>query len=358
MPNQIEDPFEVFTRLWNLVHQALRKQNLDIFLADLAHDAKEFEIRTQADFDKLIALAREWRGFGTGPDSLIGLFFKNSAETQHLPQKALDIPHLPVESLHIRSIERGLPDFRHCQPTSGATITWSGTACHAENRCEHGKLGAFLRDDQGAVWLLSANHVISCNGKCTTNRVTMNNCSEVSHETIAVGLHNCRDNDSNPNQADAAIARWDSETAPLTLIEGLPPLTGSIPLPQQAQGLIATKVGMPDHRTHGRVAYVDARVKVDMSDYLHAYSCVEFAHQILIEDLPQPKHPFCHPGDSGSLVVCETNGESQPLGLLIANNAEREGAEVSTARYSVVTPMGTVLKALSSATGRTFEIMT
>jgi hypothetical protein len=115
---------------------------------------------------------------------------------------------------------------------------------------------------------------------------------------------------------------------------------------------------MPNNRTRGRVAYVNARIAVDMTPDL-PYSRVEFAGQVLIEDLPGADHPpFSHRGDSGSLVVCETMEESQPLGLLIANNARREGKGIPTARYSVVTPMGTVLKALSKATGRTFEIMT
>ena len=80
------------------------------------------------------------------------------------------------------------------------------------------------------------------------------------------------------------MGRWDSAIPPQPQPEEMPP-TANIMSPQEAKGLIATKVAMPGKRIQGRVAYIGKCVLIDMREILPYQA--QFAHQILIEDIPR-----------------------------------------------------------------------
>jgi len=342
-------------RLWKLARHAVRKETQS--LADLREAMgryfDEFEISTPVHFEKLRALGEGWTGFGSTLGSEVALFFRAGDIVDIFPNGVLDMTYETVPSMLLRSIPSGVREFKPCAATPGAGISWSGGGCHPGHHFDRGTLGVFLKDESGNPWIVSANHVISRNHACVDNVVELPGCCAVSRQIESIRIRDY----GTLNLADAAVGRWDSAIPPQPQPEEMPPLTANIMSPQEAKGLIATKVAMPGKRIQGRVAYIGKCVLIDMRDILPYQA--QFADQILIEDIPrEDKLTFSHPGDSGSLVVHEADEESQPLGILIAYNAPMCGDEKPAARYSAVTPMATVLNGLGQVAGHRFEIMT
>ena len=90
--------------------------------------------------------------------------------------------------------------------------------------------------------------MISRNHACVDNVVELPGCCAVSRQIESIRIRDY----GTLNLADAAVGRWDSAIPPQPQPEEMPP-TANIMSPQEAKGLIATKVAMPGKRIQGRV---------------------------------------------------------------------------------------------------------
>jgi hypothetical protein len=246
-----------------------------------------------------------------------------------------------------------MPDL-HASP--GAPLVWDGVTAAGERYHGAGTLGAFLEDDAGAFWILSANHAVGQNGRCRENRLSVPGVGVVAEEVVCVPIHDF----PAVNRVDVAIARWTGPAAGFgCAIPGMAPLVACPVAPEESPGLRVTKAALPPRRSSGVVADVRRQVRVDLSPSL-PYTFAQFADQILVAD---EGGPFSRPGDSGSLVVCAgvvcagvvcagvvcAGTEcTRAVGLLIASHADGV--------WSAVTPLANVLEDLESAVGRRFRL--
>jgi hypothetical protein len=222
-------------------------------------------------------------------------------------------------------------------PEPGAKLVCEASNSPADLQSECGTLGAFLEDDQGRVWILSANHVLAFNRKFQNNSVKLSGSSEVvSQEVQFVPL-----DESGPNQADAAIARYEHAEEIRPAIPGAKFVLTDPPRMPMARGPVK-KVGATTDTTQGSLAYFCPRLKLRIASC--GLSEAEFTGQWLVRD--SANQPFSAAGDSGSLVLYGELGVFEPLGLLIANRPAVNGHSA----YSVVTPFHTVISTLQDCT--------
>ena len=193
------------------------------------------------------------------------------------PNGVLDMTFETVQSMRLRSIPSGVREFSPCAATPGAGA--DGLAAVAIPATISTGLGVFLKDESGNPWIASANHVISRDHACVDNVV------ELPGRSAQFPARSSRfESETTNERRHAAVGRWDSAIPPQPQPEEMPP-TANIMSPQEAKVLIATKVAMPGKRIQGRVAYIGKCVLIDMREILPYQA--QFAHQILIEDIPR-----------------------------------------------------------------------
>jgi hypothetical protein len=342
------------TALWKIVHEsaaASTVRELQQRIAGIEHDFREF---SAADLKKLQHLGKIWKGFGAafaGDGPGLALFFGAEPDREllaMLPEEAR-----PENAEHVHGLKFELIRSATAPPpavsdvTPGVDISWG---CGTDYET-HGTLGAFLVDQDGDRWMLSAHHVLGRIERCPHNTITIPSLCLISDEVIYAPARDC----CVDNLADAAVARIPGEKSLDPKLPGVLPLVRSSHQ-APAPGMEVVKVTAPPKpQTRGRIAYEQFLLDIDMSCCFLGRRHVHFKDQILIED--EPEKPFCMGGDSGSLVVYEDRerNESRALGLLIAKGVPHDS---DARRFNVVTPMANVLKALQDASGRTFELLT
>ncbi len=130
-----------------------------------------------------------------------------------------------------------------------------------------------------------------------------------------------------PNYVDCAIAAplASGLVTPKNIWYGT--VSAAIVAPQM--NLMVKKAGRTTQRTRGRIAGINATVKVNYG----TSGVALFKNQIIIVSLSSA--PFSQGGDSGSLIV--TNDGNRPVGLLFAGSAS----------HTIANPIRPVLAALS-----------
>lgn len=216
-----------------------------------------------------------------------------------------------------------------------------------------GTLGYFLHDDNGAIYILSNNHVLAAsrlkgpaaasfpdlvdNGDDVFQPGTLDRSdayvarllahgaaedARVATLTDAVPLHAVLDpatQQAQPNRADVAIAAIETGVAPVTQDSGLFTLQqGQLaepPAQHDPMWVTVAKVGRTTGSTIGTVVDVNANIWVPMRESADKTAHAFFVGQIGV--VPLGWYPdFSAPGDSGSIVYDVRVG--LPIGLLFA----------------------------------------
>jgi len=196
-----------------------------------------------------------------------------------------------------------------------------GISTGSAGACIAGTIGARVTDGT-YVYALSNNHVYA-----------LENTAPIHSEVLQPGLYdtNCIydsnnvlgtlfafewlrfNNDwTNPNKMDAAIALTGTHT--LSTLSNATPASGygkpsSTTVPATL-GLRVQKFGRTTELTKGEITAINWTGWV-----VYSSGPAFFAGQIIVES---PRKPFIKPGDSGSLLV--TQSDNNPVGLLFAGN--------------------------------------
>lgn len=201
-----------------------------------------------------------------------------------------------------------------------------------------GTLGAFVRTAEGAIAILSNNHVLADEnraeiGDAVIQPADLDDGAEpddvVAHLSEYVPIAS-----SAINRVDAAVASL-IDGVDVDSAGGLGLLGDGIVAPQDADGV--EKLGRTTGRTTGRVSAFNVRsviVEYDISP------TVRFDGQIEIQT--EDGSEFSLGGDSGSLIVSE--GDRVPVGLLFAGS-DQGGADGGSVTYA--NPLDEVLAELN-----------
>lgn len=305
---------------------------------------------TDDELGNLRNLGGIWAGYGVNVQASspsLALFFRGPVDdvAKLLPDAIRNlnpelVPHVNLKAIppgKTRSAAKAGP----AAASPGASIDWVGTGCR-RGSASTGTLGAFLTDGTD-TWILSANHVMSQNGSCTSNQIVVPGLGTVSTVVKPVIISG-----GGVNPGDIAIALWNGENAFSPQIPGLPPLATGAVAPQAAQNRTVMKVGEATGKQSGIVRYVAETI---LATPFPPFTDATFGDQILVEG-----SQFADEGDSGSLVVLSDGASSAPVGMLVFKGVPAK--EDPQPIYNAVTPIENVLTALEGLTGKTLTLMT
>ena len=194
-----------------------------------------------------------------------------------------------------------------------------------------GTFGAVLEDKNGALYILSNNHVLAFEDQNSIGTAIYQPTANLAADKIASLAAIVPLRRPGANKVDCALAKVLKKNA----VRGEPldigPLSSELPI-DPAPGMKVEKVGAATGHTTGTVGSVGAAFRVD--EYVTGPVLLE--DQIQIEDGAEP---FCDHGDSGSLVVDLTT--KQATGLLTIN---MDG-------FALANRLSNVLAALSARLG-------
>jgi hypothetical protein len=275
----------------------------------------------------------------------------------HLAVRVREGSKLVTEALCLRTklLTKGEVDFRVTRrahiiegcagsPAKVTTFNIGGSIGHRNHR--GGTLGFFAkRRSDGAVGLVSANHVIALNGVITPPATPPDD--EIVHPslcdialappaTVARLDHSFPVLDKNmPATADCAFAVLEPGKLPQNPGELLG--TGILKTTPVAANnkMNVFKIGRTTGKTAGHVLAFDLDTLI-VGRY--PFGSVHFTDQIEIESVNAS--PFSGPGDSGAIVF---DGDNNPIGLLFA---EIDVAKHHKAGLQYATPIKTVLDVL------------
>lgn len=282
-----------------------------------------------------------------------------------------------LHSLRVPRIERGLHGGR--RPTLDAQKYFNSLRCgigitnptgQYPSILSVGTLGAFLRDEEDNLYLLSNNHVIGRSdaaiagepvvqtGTLDLTDVEINLMPteaeliqelKIAEFTMAVPVQRSALPNVVFNRVDAAIAEVTPDTRSLTEIDRLS-YAGKIlgvadPIDVDEQGIPTVptrvyKVGRTTGFTEGEIHMLGV---LDSLDYPEGRAY--FMDQLLVRPTIDNGGPFSQPGDSGSIVLSD---EHEVCGLLFA------GSPGGT----LVNPIEFVLAELSVGLGRRLRLAT
>ena len=193
-------------------------------------------------------------------------------------------------------------------------------------RITAGTLGGLVQDASGQVYILSNNHVLANTNRAVAGEhILQPGLSDKGKPADAIATLS-RFVALNPapavNYVDAAIAK------PLDRSDVDPDILGLGRTNGVLNGQLQTKVrksGRTTEVTDGVIRFISSQASVDYGSVVYY-----FEDQIVVES---GRSPFSDGGDSGSLVLSESNAV---IGLLFAGND----------RFTLVNPIETVLRAL------------
>jgi hypothetical protein len=228
-----------------------------------------------------------------------------------------------IEGIATRTVVTG-PVVAYARP-GGGTLQM-GTSTGNDNECASGTLGCVVVKG-GVDYFLSNNHVFARENAATIGEridapgrydgkprcAQTAQCANLS-QFVAVSF-------SGNNTMDAAIARPSAGRAYTSLSAGGYDPTSNVVAP--SVGLAIKKTGRTSGLTHGTIQAINVTIQVQYS----TGQIATFTNQI------QMPGTFIRSGDSGSLMVTETNAD--PVGLCFAGGS---GA-------SFANPIGPVLSA-------------
>ncbi|MCD6415570.1 MAG: hypothetical protein J7M08_02590 [Planctomycetes bacterium] len=264
-------------------------------------------------------------GTAACPGAIIVLV-ENSDAAKHIPKELDGVAVHTGVSGKILAMGKINPKTRFARP---API---GVSTGNEGECSAGTIACRVTDGTN-VYALSNNHVYAVENQAPIgSRILQPGLYDTGctfdPENVIGTLHAFRtivfDGESE-NQIDAAIALCTTEM----LDNGTP--SNGYGTPQSATvaaevGQKVMKYGRSTGMTYGNVTGVNAIVKVDYTS-----GVALFVDQIIVES----KKPFIQAGDSGSLMV--TDSDKSPVGLLFAGN--------QTGKLAVANPIDLVLAA-------------
>jgi hypothetical protein len=231
-----------------------------------------------------------------------------------------------VEGIATRTVVTG-PVMAYARP-GGGTLQM-GTSTGNDNECASGTLGCVVVKG-GVDYFLSNNHVFARENAATIGEridapgrydgkprcAQTAQCANLS-QFVAVNF-------SGNNTMDAAIARPSAGRAYTSMSSGGYDPTSTVVAP--SVGLAVKKTGRTSGLTHGTIQAINVTIQVQYS----TGQIATFTNQI------QTPGTFIRSGDSGSLMVTETNAD--PVGLCFAGGS---GA-------SFANPIGPVLQAFGA----------
>jgi hypothetical protein len=194
-----------------------------------------------------------------------------------------------------------------------------------------GTFGAVVEDGNGALYILSNNHVLANEDQNSLGTIVYQPGSgkaanKIASLALVVPLQR-----PGGNKIDCALARVSGKNT----VHGVPldigPLSSELPI-DPAPGMKVEKAGAATGHTTGTVGSVGATFRID--EYMTGPVLLE--DQIQIEDGAEP---FCDHGDSGSLVIDVTT--KRATGLLTIN---MDG-------FALANRLSNVLAALSAKLG-------
>ncbi|HZO86946.1 MAG TPA: hypothetical protein VFB38_01305 [Chthonomonadaceae bacterium] len=192
-----------------------------------------------------------------------------------------------------------------------------------------GTFGALVRDDQGAQYILSNNHVLADENQLPLGspiyQPGLLDGGRVRRDKIATLTRFVPLQTDGTNQADCAIARALNNSLVTNAILEIGPPQGTT---AAAIDMVVHKFGRTTSYTVGHIVSADADVKVDYDTGQYV-----FAGQMLVVGLNN--QPFSDAGDSGSLIVERSTG--QAVGLLFAGSSS----------HTIANPIETALSLLN-----------
>jgi hypothetical protein len=200
-----------------------------------------------------------------------------------------------------------------------------------------GSAGALLRDAAGVTWLMSANHVLSFNGRANPSiHIDLPSASDpLISQTVRDVPIRLRD-----NNVDVAVCKL-AGAAPAQFYAPIPELQSAAPvIPGDYKTKVASapravvKAGAVTGHTRGLATGVETNARVKLTS-LNLFS-VDFDDVLVVSD---DTTAFADSGDSGSLVVDVESG--QPVGILFARSTQ--------AKFSLVAYLDTALSQLAAA---------
>lgn len=204
-----------------------------------------------------------------------------------------------------------------------------------------GSLGAFVRDAQDRLCMLSNNHVLANEDDARVDDAILQPGSDdggAGEDRVASLLRWPRLRRRGANQIDAALG-WVEEEQDLVgnVWHGLGRLAGTLGTDELRQGRpTVAKLGRTTGLTRGRITAIELdEVRIEYDSGL-----IRFDDQIEIEG--SGRAAFCDGGDSGSLVLAS---DRRAIGLLFAGS-EEGGANNRGLTY--VNPIETVLAILGA----------
>ncbi|MEY2479585.1 MAG: hypothetical protein QOI04_512 [Verrucomicrobiota bacterium] len=193
-----------------------------------------------------------------------------------------------------------------------------------------GTFGALLIDDDGALYILSNNHVLANEDQNSKGDLVYQPINDAPNKIAKLAAVIPLDR-AGPNKVDCALAKVLQSKS----VSGVPPnpigaLQSAVPLDPQP-GMKVEKFGAATGHTIGTVASTSATFKVD---YMTAPGLL-LEEQIQIENGDED---FCAHGDSGSLIVDVES--KQAVGLLTVN---MDGFALANRLSNVVTALSAKL---------------
>lgn len=246
------------------------------------------------------------------------------------PQESSAGPVCNQQSALIRPIPLGV---------SGGNIT-STIKLHHARGCFSGTLGSLVEDGSGE-YILSNNHVLANVNKAKPGQLIVQpglvdvGCLKSPGNAVATFSRKVKIKFGGPkNTVDAAIAAVTPGDVSADILN-IGDIASSLASP--ILGSAVQKMGRTTCLTTGKIAALDANVKVNYSDNPKKPKVAKFIDQILVTGNTDTAI-FSQAGDSGSLIV--TLGVCpQAVGLLFAGSADQ--------KQTIANPISDVLSGLN-----------
>ncbi|CAL63152.1 Conserved hypothetical protein [Herminiimonas arsenicoxydans] len=251
-------------------------------------------------------------------------------EQKILPQAVLQ--QVEINYMHSGTAQAGVPaNSAVPAPFSIHNGRYAcGSSIHPAKVLGAGTLGCLVRDPSGDIFALTNNHVSGmCNYASNGEKIIAPGHPDIIangidpftigyHSRSLPMVHGLPDNVDIATNNDAALLKL-SDSNLVCSMQGQSYDTPSLTFEMQA-GFSVQKVGRTTGLTHGQI------IGEIIAPHPVSYSVpgfgnhVSFFERVFAIHSNDPDTPFSQPGDSGSLVTTEMNGDRYAIGIVFAGN--------------------------------------